>query len=104
MHYLRVVPQIPRELKTFDPERRQKLIQLADLVLSSQNDQSALRTVRYLLGLVNINAVPDPVPPLPWLSTRCRSEFDDLIDLDVTNSVVGRIIPQMEFTARIQRR
>lgn len=103
MHYLALVPQIPRDLKTFDPERRQKLIQLADLVLTTQNDESAARTVRYLLGLVNINAVPDPVPPLPWLSARCPSEFDELIDLNVGSSVVGRIIPQMEFTARIQR-
>ena len=104
MELLGDVPQVPRPLKTFDTDRRKKLVLLANLILSNENTESAARTVRYLLDLTTPNPVPDPVPPLRWLSTRSHGEFDALINLDVGGSAVGRIIPQMQFTARMNRR
>ena len=104
LHLLAVIPQVPRPLKEYDVDRRKKLLQLADLVLKTQGNQCAARTVRYLVSLTNINAVPEAVAPLPWISTRCPGEFDELINLAVGSSVVSRVIPQMEFCARIGRR
>ena len=103
MHYLSEVPQVARPLKVFGNDRRQKLVQLADLVLKTQGNVMAGRTVRYLLSLVDVDAEPNPVIPLEWLSQRTPGEFDGLINLNLGQKVIGRILPQMEFCARIQR-
>lgn len=102
LHYLSAVPQVPRPLKTYDADRRQKLLQLARLVLDTQQDESAARTVKYLVSLTDANPVPNSVPPLNWISQRRPGEFDGLITLKL-NRGIGRIVPQMEFCARIQR-
>ena len=103
LHYLAVVPQIARPLKQFDDDRRKKLLQLAQLVMSTEPTESSQRTVRYLLSLVQSNPVPEPVPPLGWISTKRPGEFDGLINLDLGAPTVGRVIPQMQFTVRIRR-
>ena len=104
MERLGSVPQVPRPWKLFDTDRRQKLLQLATLLLKMNANESTGRTVRYLLDLCNPAAQPPSVPAFPWISSRDRGEFDALIDLDMGGLAMGRMIPQMQFVARLSRR
>lgn len=104
MEMVGAFPQVPRALKLFDDVRRQKLLALADLVLESNPIQSTERTVEFLMQICDVRAVPDPVPALPWLSQRTAGEFDSLLQLDLGHATIGRVIPQMQFTAKIHRR
>lgn len=98
------IPHIARPLKSFDNDRRKKFLQLAMLLLQTEDNASTQRTVQYMIALSNPNAPAEPVPALPWLSVRCDSEFDALVSLDPGQSLIGKVIPQMQFSARMQRR
>ena len=104
MDLLGDIPEEARPLKVFDKERRQKLMQLAALLLQTEDNESTERTVKYLMDLCNVDKVPDPGPPLPWLSVRSQGEFDALIKFDPGQPLMGKVIPQMYFTARMQKR
>ena len=95
---------MPRALKTFDTVRVQKLMQLADLLLSSQPTESTERTVKYLIKLSLAQPQPDPVPPLGRIAAPREDDFTALQNLDPANMpVLFKLVPQMRFVARLGR-
>ena len=98
------VPQVSRPLKVFDDDRRKKILQLANLVIQIDGTDAGARTVRYLLEISNRRPTQEPLPVLPWVSTRSHGEFDALVNLDLGSHSIGMVIPQMAFQARFNRR
>lgn len=99
------IPRTPRPLKVFDSERRKKLLQLADLLLKTEATASTERSVNYLLALSDARASPEALPALPWVSARTHSDCHDLITLNLGKQpVLDKILPQMRFQARMNRR
>lgn len=98
------IPMIPRPLKVFDADRRKKLLDLANFLLQGQPVESTERTVRFLVRMANVSHTSEPVPVLDWLSNKVRTDFDVLADWDPNHCApMQRLLPQMRFTARLQR-
>ena len=101
MDILNEVPQVPRPFKTFDQDRKLKLMQLASTLLEVTPNESTRRTVEYLVKICS--DLPPSMPPrLIWIEERALNEFDELERLDACHSV-QRLLPQMRFVARLQR-
>lgn len=99
------LPQIPRDLKSFDADRTKKLLSLAQKLLEGLPVESTARSVEYLMRITRRDIPLDPVPPLDWVCQHNPAEFDELCRLDPARlKPITRLVPQMRFVARLQRR
>ena len=104
MDLLGEIPQVPRPFRSFDAERRLKLLQLARVILESNPCEATQRTVQYLMKITDPTAVPEGVPNLPWHSSRTFGDMDALLMFDPNRAhPAHRLLPQMRFRARLGR-
>lgn len=105
MDLLGEIPDVPRPFRMFDMDRRMKLLQLAQMLLETNQFEATQRTVEYLIKITDVTALPAGVPFLPWPSSRTISDLDRLSMFDPNSChPAHRLLPQMRFRARIARR
>lgn len=98
------IPRVARPLKCYDVDRRKKLLQLAEILVDLLPSETTRRTAQYLMLLTDLHAVPGPLAPLVWISTRVPSHFDALEQLDLLQSrPIVKLMPQMRLSAKLHR-
>ena len=103
MEILGGVPNVPRPFRSFDRERCTKLLQLAHLLLDTDQSEATRRTVNYLIRITS-DETPAAVPRLRWLEQRIFGDMDALAMFDPNSTHPGqRLIPQMRFRALLGR-
>ena len=89
----------PRQLTRVKPDKTQRYLQVANVLLNRFQTHSSERSIRFLVDLVQ-NRDPGMPPPVPWVTNPSR---EDEIQVGVP-ALADRILPAMNFEVRFARR